>query len=246
MRGRPEQSERVDLSPLIETASGRIARLLAVSQRNLIAFSGGKDSIVAAHIAKAHGISLSVCEISFCFPQSVTEFHAIAKHIGLSVEWSNRLDMAWLKRNQHLMFASLKAQGELYAKRQQATIKRTARKRGVTGIIYGRRREENTVRADLYQTADHVWHCHPLVDWSTANVWQYINDHGLPYPTLYDTPIGKLEGADPFIGVSAANAAKHGYNHFDLIHQYDPRILDSIADRHRPTRDYLKAKRHAQ
>lgn len=242
---RPKPSEYVDLRPLISSAVGRLRELVAASPRNLLAFSGGKDSIVMAHIARQYmGLSEAVCEVSFAFRRDVDDYIAIGKALGLVCTYTERLDMAWLRQNQHLMFADLKQQGELYAKRQQATVRQHAAKHGFTGVVFGRRREENTVPKPLYQTKDGRWQCHPIYDWSTANVWQYIEQNGLPYPGIYDSPIGKLEGADPWVGVSMRHAAEHGLNGYDLIWQYDPTPLLEIAAWHEPTRQYVEGRRH--
>lgn len=227
----------------IARAQDRIRSLARVSPRSLIAFSGGKDSIVMAHLVRRTvSIEDAVCEVSFAFDRDIADYQRIAYMLGLRCEFVTGLDMAWLKRNQHLMFADLKAQGELYAKRQQATVKRHAQAGQYTGVLFGRRREENTVPRWLYQTKDGRWQCHPIYDWSTLEVWQYIEQHGLEYPGIYNSPIGKLEGADPWIGVSMAHAARHGLNGYDLIWDYDPTPLLQIATWHEPTRRYVESR----
>jgi 3'-phosphoadenosine 5'-phosphosulfate sulfotransferase (PAPS reductase)/FAD synthetase len=35
----------------------------------------------------------------------------------------------------------------------------------------------------------------PIWDWTTEEVWSYIREYGLPVPDIYDSPIGKVEGA---------------------------------------------------
>lgn len=241
---RPLPSERINLKPLIGSACELLRELQKSSTRNLLAFSGGKDSIVAAHLAQRYfGITEAVCEVSFAFQRDVVDYMAIGKGLGLRCRYTERLDIEWLRQNQHLMFADLKAQGELYARRQQATVRDHAKAGGFTGVVFGRRREENTVPRPLYQTKDGRWQCHPIHNWSTANVWQYIEDNALPYPGIYDSPIGKLEGADPWVGVSMRNAARHGLNGYDLIWDYDPTPLLDIAAWHEPTRRYVEGRR---
>lgn len=243
-KGKPAHLERVDLSSLIWAAQQRIEQLQKHSPRNIIAFSGGKDSIVAAHLAAAAGITDAICEVSFCFPRDVTDFVKIGAALGLQVTWTHRLDMNWLRNHQALMFAE--DQSQLYACRQQASVREIVRARGLDGVIFGRRRQENTVRRPVYQLTDGHWCCHPLFEWRTEHVWQYIEDNKLPYPSIYDHPIGQLEGADPFVGVSLEKAARNGLNGFDLIHDYDASVLHNIADWHEPTRDYLKSRGEAR
>lgn len=242
---RPDPADYVDLSPLVDAACERLQAVAAKTSQPLIAFSGGKDSIVAAHLARlAIGCTDAVCEVSFAFRRDVLDYRRLALELGLSCRFTDSLDMAWLQRNQHLLFADLTSQGELYAKRQQAAVRRHANRLGYDGIVFGRRREENSVRAPLYQTSDGRWQCHPVFDWKTAHIWQYIDQNGLGYPGIYDTPIGQLEGADPWIGVSMTNAARRGWNGYDLIWDYDPTPLFQIAAWHEPTRQYLQARGH--
>lgn len=236
-KGKPEKLNYVDLTPLIESARRCIELLLSQSQRNIIAFSGSNDSIVAAHIASEYGITEAVCEVSFCFPRDVTEYVKIGAQLGLNIEWAHRLDMAWLKAHQEMMFAE--DQGAFYAHRQQASVRETIKKRGLTGAIFGRHKQENTVPSAVYRNKNCIWSCHPLIDWKTEHVWQYIEQNGLPYPSIYNHLIGKLEGTDPFVGISAKKAQEYGHNHFDLIYDYDPSVLHAIKDWHIPTCQYL-------
>jgi 3'-phosphoadenosine 5'-phosphosulfate sulfotransferase (PAPS reductase)/FAD synthetase len=240
---RPRHVDFVDLSGLIAAATERLHAFAAKTSQPLIAFSGGKDSIVAAHLARqAIGCASAVCEVSFAFRRDVLDYQRLARELGLDCRFTDSLDMDWLRANPHLLFADLTNQGELYARRQQSAVRRHANKFAFDGVIFGRRREENSVRAPLYQTSDGRWQCHPIMDWKTAHVWQYIEQHGLGYPGIYDTPIGQLEGADPWIGVSMSNAARRGWNGYDLIWDYDPTPLFQIASWHEPTRRYLMSR----
>ena len=56
--------------------------------------------------------------------------------------------------------------------------------------ITGIRREQSPTRADSpkleFNEARGVWKFNPLADWSDRDVWQYVNDHELPYHPLHD------------------------------------------------------------
>ena len=56
--------------------------------------------------------------------------------------------------------------------------------------ITGQRRAQSTTRSDLQIQEDDPSHgmikFNPLADWSEADVWNYIRDHGVPYNVLHD------------------------------------------------------------
>jgi 3'-phosphoadenosine 5'-phosphosulfate sulfotransferase (PAPS reductase)/FAD synthetase len=191
----------------------------------VIAFSGGKDSIVAAHLARRVGIRDAVCETCFCFPQQVKDFKASAEQLGLAATYYESLSWEWLAKNPRWCMGTIKEAGQFYALRQQRTIKRHALQHGYDGVVYGRRTEENTVKAPIYQTADGLWHCHPIRDWTTAEVWAYIRKNELLYPSIYDHIIGKTEGNTPINRLPP----EHFPDPWPVIHSYDPTMVTRFA-----------------
>ena len=161
------------------------------SEKLLLAYSGGKDSIVVAHLAAQLGIKDSICEISYCSPLQVSDFKKTAAQLGLSVTYKDSLSWEWLAKHPKWIHGSLKEAGGFYSLRQQRTIKRHAIKEAYKGVIYGRRTEENTVRAPIYQTKDGLTHCHPIRDWSTAEVWAHIHKRRSTIRGSMTTPSGR-------------------------------------------------------
>ena len=61
---------------------------------------------------------------------------------------------------------------------------------GVDAWITGIRREQSPTRADAenveWDAARGVWKFNPLAEWTSDDVWRYVNDHDLPYHPLHD------------------------------------------------------------
>lgn len=223
-------AERVD-------ASRRILTEFLMDHPNVvIAFSGGKDSIVAAHLASKLGVRDAVCETSFCFAQQIRDFRTSAEQMGLSVAYRNSLTWEWLAKHPRWVMTPLAEQGQFYALRQQRTVKTYAKDNRFEGIIYGRRTEENTVKAPVYSTADGLWHCHPLRDWKTGEIWAYIRQHGLHYPTIYDHVIGQKEGNTPFNILPP----EHFPDPWAAIHDYDDTVVPRFAEFNADARAFLE------
>lgn len=193
------------LEAKIQKSCEILSRFLKVSKgQNLIAFSGGKDAIVAASIAKNYaGLNLGICETSFCFKQQKKGFSHSAQRIGIEIIERDSLSLEWLAKNQKFLFAKeSKIRSLSFQLRQQATMKREAKMRCATGIVFGRRTEENTLKSELYQTKSGVWSCHPIHFWKTEDVWQYFDEQNIPRPWIYETHFGKLGGNSGFLSLS--------------------------------------------
>ena len=63
---------------------------------------------------------------------------------------------------------------------------------GYTGVFLGLRRAESVRRAGILEAStgldslNGVWYCNPILDWSDDDVWDYIQEHGLAYCSVYD------------------------------------------------------------
>lgn len=233
--------QEIDAYPEVKIDASRrvLTEFLMDHPRVLIAFSGGKDSIVAAHLAAQLGVREAVCEVSFCFPQQVRDFKVTAEQIGINVVYRNSLSWEWLARNPRWVMTPLAEQGQFYALRQQRTVKAFARDRGYGGVIYGRRTEENTVKAMVYSTADGLTHCHPIREWKTGEVWAYIKHHGLHYPDIYNHEIGRREGNTPFNILPP----EHFPDPWEAIHSYDDTIVPQFAEFNADARAFLEGQR---
>lgn len=212
-----------------------IQEFLSVSNKNIIAFSGGKDSIVASHLASSFGIKDAINDDSFMFTKSKMDVKNISNFFGLNLYIESGLTWDWLKKNQKFCAPPMKIQSQLYAKRQQKTVKGYSKRNGYTGVLYGRRKQENSVKSGLYQIASKQWQCHPLINWTTNDIWSYIYKNNLPFPNLYNHEIGEKEGFTSFL----LPPEHFNGNVWKSIYDYEPAIVKRFAEFHIPAQNFL-------
>lgn len=186
------------LDDKIEQATAMLRRESTAFQRGIIAFSSGKDSIVAADLVKrALNLTDAVCDNSFWFIRHQRDAQRVADQIGLRVQYVDRFGWKYLKDHPNWLFAPEKEQSAMYGARQQKTVKSFALANNYDAVIYGRRVQENTVKAESYRTGDGLLQLHPLRLWSHEDIWAYIDRYGLHIPAIYAHPIGMQDGSTP-------------------------------------------------
>lgn len=183
-------------------------RLLAQVKRSharpLLAFSGGKDAIVTAHLAAQVGIRDAVCEVSWYFERQLACVMASAESLGLHVTYTDTVPLRVLRAHPEMIFSNEpKVRGWTFSIRQQRAVKTHARRHGHDCQIFGRRLGENSVKAAYYANVRDGAQCHPLREWSTDEVWAYFKRHNLRVPWIYGTDFGKHEGNAPFYTMRA-------------------------------------------
>lgn len=194
--------------------------------RIVLAWSGGKDSLVASHIAAQHGITTGVCEESFYFQKQIDSIREIRASLDLDIDHRWSLDWAWLRKHPEIAFTSdTKIRSWTFAVRQQATVKRFQKEQSA-GALYGRRLEENAVKDEIYLTKA-GWQCHPLRHWTLTDVWSYIDLHELPVPWIYSTDFGEIEGNAPFYTLRARDMGGMPQA-WDLCTSLDPRYTPEV------------------
>lgn len=213
------------LEPLLDVARSTLSEVLANASRPILAFSGGKDSIVAAILAAEFGVREAVCESSFVADRQAAGFQKAADAIGLDVTYKQRLSWGWLRDNPRWVFPPLSEQSKFYAMRQQASVREYAKSVGADVVIFGRRLEENTVPRPVYKTRDGVTQCHPLRSMKTQHIWDVIRGRGVPYPDIYDHPIGKKEGNTPLTIIPQG----HFEDPYAQIYDYAPEFVEKMA-----------------
>ena len=214
---------------LIDSAEQILAELQNVAVRPMLAWSGGKDSLVVAHIIKEAGlmpyISDTVCETSFYFEKQLEDIKKTADSLGWNVTYKDSLGWDWIRKHPEVIFSNdSRIRGWSFAQRQQKTVADYARQHGNDAIIFGRRTQENTVPSSLYYKKQlKHWSCHPIKDWSTLDVWNYLELFNIPIPWIYTNNFGKYSGNSGFFSLRAKYVG--GVDKaWELVTSLDPNI----------------------
>lgn len=203
-----------------------IKQFLRQSKKPVIAMSGGKDGVVAAHLVHQVANLPSVCEVSFYYEQQTQDIKDSAARLGWNVAYRDSLSVDWLRRHPELPFSDVPSvRSASFLARQQKTVNKEMTRFDYTGAIFGRRTQENTVRAKHYTAAGRD-SFHPIRDWSEDDVWAYFAKHQIPVPWIYSTEHGKREGNSPFYSI-------HSYAAGGVINAW--RISSSIDNQYQPS-----------
>jgi predicted phosphoadenosine phosphosulfate sulfurtransferase len=218
------------IASLVSESKEILGRALALGERPLIAYSGGKDAIVMSHIAYSMGCKDAVSEVSFYFAKQNADTQGIGAQIGLHCDYRYSLNIDWLRRHRDIIFSNdSKVKAWSYAVRQQATVKGYAKRHGYGLMVYGRRTQENCVPKDIYKN-EAGWQCHPLRAWKTDDIWEYLQGLGIR-PWIYDTPWGKaVQGNGPFYSISKKHYGDSIDECWKMCEGMDPMINPSMLD----------------
>lgn len=178
----------------------RVARALDVLRQAVeigrvgVAFSGGKDSTVVAHLVR-----LVFPDAPIAFFDSGDELPdtlAMVHHVGAETI-TPRLTMREMARYSGWWDYAHPVDAGCPFDAKRILIEEPSEtfvvKRGLRVVVHGVRAEESGNRArhvgargELYQGADRTWYCMPIARWTLADVWAYIASNGLRYHEAYD------------------------------------------------------------
>jgi len=154
-----------------------------------VSFSGGKDSLVALHLASRIGIRRAVFSDTTIESQEIIEFVKEVKTIlGIKIDIVKPRKSFW-----ELIY--LLGIPSVHYRWCCPTIKfqqlnEYARKNKIKYYITGLRRGESVARKDYEKTGTnpmlpHIIQLNPIIGWSEKDVWEYIRKYELPIPPGY-------------------------------------------------------------
>jgi phosphoadenosine phosphosulfate reductase len=146
-----------------------------------VAFSGGKDSIVILDLVQRAGVQYDVhYSQTTVDPPEVT--HYIKEHYP---------EVIWEKPRMS-MFKLIEKKGMLPT-RQIRFCCSELKEIGGAGrtVVTGIRWEESFRRANrsVFEESTRTknkWFLHPVIDWTSDDIWSYIHSREMPYCSLYD------------------------------------------------------------
>lgn len=184
----------------IERARAELADFFERVQRPYIAYSGGKDSQVAAHLAHSvcPNTPLVYSDDEFILADYAAHMETERRrygdlllyvqgatlHAGWHVPWTD--EPFWRPRPPDMI--QMPVQRVDWSRRLRLLY-------GFDGLILGVRSSESLIRAEyLAEYAQKgnrrrrrgLAECDPIAGWSDEQVWAYIREHEIPYCAVYD------------------------------------------------------------
>lgn len=180
------------LATLVDATLAELNALLASNdpERIAVAWTGGKDSTVALFLwrsllrgrglGRARALNL---DTGLKFPEIVAFRDRLAEEWDIDLHIARpEVDLASypVARDKVACCNALKI----------TPLHKALRNQGISVLITGLRRDENTARARLAFQEEHLEPPHlranPLAAWTEMDVWAFIMERGLPYCSLYD------------------------------------------------------------
>ena len=167
---------------------------LRFGPRAAIAASFGPEDVVLIHLASLHAPSVRVFTLDTgrLPPETYELIGVLQRRFGLQVEtfFPRHEDVERLVSSQgHFSFReSLQARRACCAIRKVEPLSRALS--GRAAWLTGLRREQSTSRTAVetveQDTVHGLFKLNPLARWTTAQVWDYLREHHLPYNALHD------------------------------------------------------------
>ena len=185
----------LDLQPKIEEANGIIKLAFDKIINPVVAFSGGKDSLVVLDLVRR--IKPDVVGVFENTTNEYPETLRYVKTISNIIELKPKISFQeCIKRyGLPMMKSAAKSHGnQCCIKLKEEPFREYAIKNSVTLVFTGLTSDESRNRMMMlkrmgslyFHKRDKIWKCHPIYNWSNYEVWQYIDFKRLDYNPIYD------------------------------------------------------------
>lgn len=189
----------IHLMPKIDSTIELVKKSLSKSERPVIAFSGGKDSLVVLEIVRAirpDTIAL-FCNTGNEYPETVAYVRTFSEVVEVIPEksfWqcvkeyglpSLKMESKWGHGGACCFWLKEKPANDYYKNEETDLV--------FTGLTMAESHQRammlNHKGAYYLLKKGNYFKCHPIWNWSVQDVWDYITFKGLRYNPIYDMKI---------------------------------------------------------
>lgn len=171
----------------------------------VVAFNGGKDATVVLHLARAAMAGLGPDDrrpLRVMYLPSDDEFPEVDAFVDVTARSFPDIDVSMVLGG---LGVGLDRVCSEEARTAAAEIAVTAGHRLGLGFVLGTKiNDPNAKGQGTFEPSSPkfppFWRVNPILDWSYADVWHFLRQHGLPYCSMYDrgyTSIGQQANTAP-------------------------------------------------
>ena len=189
------------------TAEQRVAWALEnTAGEHALSSSFGAQAAVSLHmVTRQRGDTpVILIDTGYLFPETYRFVDQMTERLRLNLKvYRPQIGIAWMEARMGRLWEAGVDGIERYNRlRKVEPMQRALRELGVRTWIAGLRRDQARTRADIdfVELRDGRWKLHPIADWSDRDVWNYLQQHQLPYHPLWDegyVSIGDVHTTQP-------------------------------------------------
>lgn len=176
-----------------QSAQDRVAWALeTLPGEHVLSTSFGAQSAAVLHLVtqQRRDIPVVLVDTGYLFPETYRFADALIERFDLNLKvYRPQLGIAWMEARLGRLWENgmegLRRYNDL---RKVEPMKRALRELDARTWIAGLRRSqsESRMRIRVLELRDGRWKFHPFADWNDRDIWNYAQQHGLPYHPLWE------------------------------------------------------------
>jgi 3'-phosphoadenosine 5'-phosphosulfate sulfotransferase (PAPS reductase)/FAD synthetase len=222
-------------------SAAQIIHAFTAEHTPYVSMSWGKDSMVLLWLVRRLGLTLPVIWFDGGLydehPDTAAFAQAVCEHWGITMHIARpEIPLVEQWRRFGVPTGRATREDDAYTQQFVGALRRESERLGCDGALLGMRGDESVVRRAFvfkrrghtyYVQRDRTWHCSPLWNWSTSDVWTLIDDAHIPvHPVYRQTRFQRREQIR--LGVHAETAFAHWGSLAHFRHYY-PHLWNQLC-----------------